>query len=133
MLKDIDFRKVKDTAMAIVSETVGEEEAWFAYLINMGPEGIESVLIRSKGYGEVDGRKVKTSELRQFVEKLGPGQFIKVEEIRKELLSLHNEFWVSFSKSGYLFDKKYVFLTETLHKDNFTIIPQMEQKGVLIR
>ncbi|MCP4123277.1 MAG: hypothetical protein GY751_16105 [Bacteroidetes bacterium] len=133
MLKDIDFEKVEDTAMAVVPEMVEGEQVWTAYLINTGTEVLESVLISSKGYGEIDKKMVKTSELRQMIELIEPGKFVKVEEIRDELFKLSNEFWISFSKQGYLFDKKYVFVPETLHIDNLTSIPVIEKPGVLIK
>ncbi len=133
MLKDINFKKVEDTAMAVIPEMIEGEEAWNAYLINLGETPLVSVLISSKGYGDVDGQAVRTSELRQFFEQIAPGDFVKVEEIRDELMQLNNEFWISFSKDNYLFDKKYVFVPETLNKGNLTDVPQMERKGVLIR
>ena len=102
------------------------------YLINTGPKVLTSVLISSKGYGEKEGQLVKTSELRQFIESIDPGGYVKVEEIREELRTLNNEFWVSFSRDDYLFDKKYVFLSETLKTDNFVSIPHLDKPGVLI-
>jgi hypothetical protein len=133
MLKDIDFRKVEDTAMAIIRETAEGEKTWNAYLINTGQDIIKSILVSSKGYGEIDGQPVKTSELRQFIESMDPGAFIRVEEIRAELLPLNNEFWISFTKGDYLFDKKYVFLTETIRTDNFVQVPHIDKPGVLIK
>lgn len=135
MLKDIDFRKVQDTAMAVVQEKVAGAEggqAWNAYLINTGKDVLKSILVSSKGYGEINGQPVKTSQLRQFVEQMQPGSFFKVEEIREELLPLNNEFWVSFSKGDYLFDKKYVFVTEAIREENLVNIPHLDKPGVLI-
>ena len=133
MLKDIDFKKVEDTAMAVVPEMIAGENVWTAYLINTGAEVLETILITSKGYGEIEKKMVKTSELRQMIEVIEPGKFVKVEEIREELFKLNNEFWISFTKNGYLFDKKYVFVPETLQTDNLTSIPVIEKPGVLIK
>lgn len=133
MLKDIEFRKVIDTAMAIVPETVAGEELWNAYLINTGKERLQSVIVRSNGYGEVDGKHIGTSELRQFIETLGPESYIRIEEIREELLPLNNQFWVSFSRANYLFDKKYVFVPETLQRDNLVKVPLLNRPGILIQ
>ena len=132
MLKDIDFKKVEDTAMAIVPENDEGEKVWNAYLINTGQSTLHSLLINSTGYGEIDGKAVKTSKLRQYFEILPPGNFVKVEEIRDELLALSNEFWVSFSKENYLFDKKYVFVSESLRPENLVLVPVIEKEGVLI-
>lgn len=133
MLKDIDFKKVIDTAMAVVPEQEEGEQIWNAYLINRGEETLKNILVNSKGYGKIDGKEVKTSQLRQFIEELAPQSFVKVEIIKEDLLQLTNEFWISFSKDEYLFDKKYVFVLESLRKDNLTQIPILEQNGVLIK
>lgn len=133
MLKDIDFKKVIDTAIAIIPEQEGVEMVWNAYLINTGDSVIQSVLVNSKGYGEIEEREVKTSSLRQFFEFIEGGSCVKVEEIRDELLALNNEFWVSFSKDGYLFDKKYVFVTDSLREEHLIQVPVLNKKGVLIK
>lgn len=133
MLKDIEFRKVEDMALAIVPETVAGEELWTAYLINTGRDRLQSVIVRSNGYGEVDGRHVGTSELRQYIETLGPESYIRIEEIRDELFPLNNQFWISFSRANYLFDKKYVFVPETLQRDNLVRVPLLDKPGVLIQ
>ncbi|MEZ5007800.1 MAG: hypothetical protein R2728_10765 [Chitinophagales bacterium] len=133
MLKDIDFKKVIDTAIAIIPEQEGVEMVWNAYLINTGDSVIQSVLVNSKGYGEIEEREVKTSSLRQFFECIEGGSCVKVEEIRDELLALNNEFWVSFSKDGYLFDKKYVFVTDSLREEHLIEVPVLNKKGVLIK
>lgn len=132
MLKDIDFKKVTEVAMAVIPETIEGEMVWNAYLINLSNENIESVLVNSRGFGEIKGKPTKTSQLRQFFEEIPPQSAIKVEEILKELLSLSNEFWVSFSKGSYLFDKKYVFVPETLTMNNLVKVPILEKEGVLI-
>ena len=133
MLKDIDFRKVEDTAMAIIPEQDGTEKVWNAYFINTGDSVIQSVLINSKGYGEIEEKAVKTSSLRQFFEYVEGQSSVKVEEIREELLALNNEFWISFSKDGYLFDKKYVFVTDSLRDEHLIDVPVLNKKGVLIK
>ncbi|MEZ5002770.1 MAG: hypothetical protein R2730_07020 [Chitinophagales bacterium] len=133
MLKDIDFKKVEDTAMAIIPEEEGNELVWNAYLINTGNSVIRSVLVNSKGYGEIEEKTVRTSSLRQFFEFIDAGSSVKVEEIREELLVLNNEFWVSFSKDGYLFDKKYVFVIDSLRDEHFIQVPVLQKRGVLIK
>jgi hypothetical protein len=45
---------------------------------------------------------------------------------------LHNEYFISFFNSQGLFDKKYIFLAESIHEKNFTSIPYMNKKGVMI-
>ena len=72
MIKDIDFGKVEDLAFAVVPENDGTlpEEEWSVFLVNMKNEPIEGVIVASTGYGDLDGKKVKTSTFRQFFDKV---------------------------------------------------------------
>ncbi len=135
MIKDIDFGKVEDLAFAVVPENDGTlpEEEWSVYLVNLKNEPIEGVIVASTGYGDLDGKKVKTSTFRQFFDKVASNEFVKVEMIEKRLFALNNEFWISFWQNGKMFDKKYVFVTESISLDNFTQIPLMNKRGVMIR
>ncbi len=134
MKKDIDFGKVEGIAFAIIPENEGTiEEEWNVYLVNLKKEFIEGIIIASSGYGYLDGRKVKTSTLRQFFDRLESNEFIKVEMIEKELFSLNNEFWISFWVNGNIFDKRYVFVNESIKSDYFTQIPLIGKRGVMIK
>jgi hypothetical protein len=132
--KDIVFERVEDVAIAVIPEISekGDEE-WIVYLLNLKEKQIDGVLISSKGYGNLEGKDVKTSTLRQFFEKIDPHDFVKVEWIDKRLFGINNEFWVSFWYQGTLFDKRYVFVTESIIENNFTEIPMLGKRGVMIR
>ena len=130
MKKDIPQNKVEDLAIAIVPE---EDGIWQSYVINLKDEPIKNVLINSRGYGEVNGEQIKTTVLRHFFEVIGPLQMHKIEPVPKDLLTLTNEYWVSFNYSDYMYDKKYVFVPGSLDPLNFTIIPFLGTKGVMIR
>ncbi len=136
MLKDIDFKKVTDLAVAVVPDEEGaptDPEQYKVYLINTGTEPITSVMVSSQGYGTVDGKEVKTSAIRQLIELIGGQQFVAVEIITEELKQINNQFWVSYYQKGELFDKKYVFVTESIQEEFFTSIPLLGKKGVMIR
>lgn len=133
MIKDIIIEKVTDVAVAVIPEEVSGETEWSVYLMNLKADAIDGVLISSKGYGNVDGRDVKTSTLRQFWEKIEGQNFVKVELIDQKLFGITNEFWVSFWHSGVLFDKRYVFVTESIVENNFTPVPLIGKHGVMIR
>ncbi|HAP01822.1 MAG TPA: hypothetical protein DCQ93_07870 [Bacteroidetes bacterium] len=134
MKKDIEFEKVEDLAVAIIPEKEGTlpDEEWFVYLVNLKNEPIEGVIIASTGYGDLEGKQVKTSTLRQFFERVSPQQFVKVELIEQKLFALNNEFWVSFWQNGKMFDRKYVFVTDSISETNFTQIPLVNKRGVMI-
>lgn len=134
MKKDIPNYKVEDMAIAIVPRMdKAEEELWDMYLINLKKEPITSVLISSKGYGELKGEKMKTTTLRHFFDKIEPHNAIKVEPIQTKLFDLTNEYWISFMHNNYMYDKKYIFVKGSISKSNFTKIPILGKKGVMIR
>lgn len=132
MKKDIPILKVTDIVIAIIPGKENEE-FWDVFLINLKDSPILSVLINSTGYGIIEGEKVKTSTMRYFYDEIPPGQAVKIEPILKNLLTITNEFWVSFSLGGYLYDKKYIFVEGSLDEMNFTNIPIVERKGVMIK
>ena len=122
-------------AIAIVprSEMDEAETLWDTYILNFREESIQNVLINSKGYGEVEGESRKTTILRHFFEEIGPGKAMLIEPIQAQLFDLTNEYWVSFTFEGHMYDKKYVFVRGSITEENFTTIPFIEQKGVMIR
>lgn len=134
MIKDILIEKVEDVAVAVIpgTDASGMEE-WNVYLINLKQQAIEGVLISSSGYGNLEGRNIRTSTLRQFFEKINAQDFVKIEWIDKRLFGITNEFWVSFWCEGNLLDKRYVFVTESITAQNFTEVPMINRKGVMSR
>lgn len=135
MKKDIDIRKVEDLAIAIAPRGPEEEDAdlfWDVYMINLKDEPILSVMISSRGYGEIDGEQRKTATFRHFWERVGALDLVKIEPISVDLFNLANEFWVSFSHDNYLYDRKFVFVNGSLSEENFTDIPFLDKRGVMI-
>ena len=136
MKKDIPILKVEDIAIAMIPRLAHEEdheEFWDAYLINLKDEPILSVLVNSRGYGVLEGEQRQTTVLRYFWEAIDPKSAVKVEPVQKPVLGLANEYWVSFSFHNYLYDKKYVFVPGSLEEINFTDIPLLHRRGVMIR
>lgn len=132
MKKDIPVLKVTDVIVAIVPRPE-EDEFWDVYLVNDKEFPILSVIINSTGYGEVEGEKVKTSTMRYFYDEVPAKHAVKIEPIMKNLLSITNEFWVSFSLGNYLYDKRYIFVEGSLSEMNFTSIPIVGKQGVMIK
>ncbi|MCB0585183.1 MAG: hypothetical protein KDD06_07660 [Phaeodactylibacter sp.] len=134
MMKDIPNLKVEDIAIAVVPRDITiDEELWDTYLINLKEEPISNVLINSKGYGEVEGEKMKTTILRHFFEEIPPLSVVQIEPIQVKLFGLTNEYWVSFVHDDYMYDKKYIFVNGSIVEENFTKIPFINRKGVMIR
>jgi hypothetical protein len=135
MRKDIDIPVVKDVAVAVVSETNPEtsQDEWNVYLINLKKDRLKGVLVSSRGYGEIANEQRKTSELRHFLDELEPKSFVKIEPIMEDVFMLNNEYWVSFYLDDKMFDKKFIFLPETIREENLIRIPLIDKMGVMIR
>ncbi len=134
MKKDINLPVVENIAVAVVQE---ENELaqieWNVYLINLKDKAIEGVLVTSKGYGQLKGEDVKTSVLRHFLDTVPAKSFAKVEPIVEDLFGLNNEYWVSFYLDKVMYDKKYIFLAESICESNLIQIPLINKKGVMIK
>ena len=50
-----------------------------------------------------------------------------------DIFGLSNEYWVSFYLSKKMYDKKYIFLPESIKEENFSIVPVLNKRGVMIR
>lgn len=127
--------KVENIGVAVVQEkNEFDEVAYNVYLLNLGEEIIEGVMITSKGYGQdpKTGEKIKTSTLRHTLEVLLPNEAAKIEPIMEEVFGLANEYWVSFWINEKMYDKKYVFVAESISEENLKIIPVLGVKGVMI-
>lgn len=134
MKKDIEFPAVTDVAVAIITEKNElNQDEWNVYLINLKDQPIEGVLVSSRGYGEVNQEKRKTSELRHFLNVVGKKSFAKIEPIVEDVFGLNNEYWVSFYLGEKMYDKKFIFLPETISEKNLISIPIINKKGVLIK
>jgi len=133
MRKDIHSPKVEGVAMAVVREPDDAgEAAWYVYLINLRDDTLENVLVSSRGYGELEGEPRKTSEMRHFLQRLGPKSWARIERIVEDVFGLSNQYWLSFYIGRELHDKKYIFLPESISEEHFTNLPLMDKRGVMI-
>ena len=134
MKADLPENTVEDIAMAVVlmGETP-EVKSWTVYLVNLKNEAITNVLISSKGYGEKDGKQVKTSVLRHFVGDMEANSFAAVEAIDPEVFGLTNEYWLSYYIGSTIYDKKFIFLPESIIDSNLIKVPLVNKPGVMIK
>ena len=136
MLKDIPSYKVESIGIAIVpKQEMGEQiedELWDVYLVNLKKDTIFNVLINTEGYGEKNGEQIKTSTLRHFIEGVEGETCVLIEPIQRTVFELTNQYWISFKLGNIMYDRKYVFVRGSINKDNFTNIPLLNEKGVLI-
>jgi hypothetical protein len=132
MRKDIEIPEVKNVTVAIVREkTLFDTYDWKVYLINNNSVPLENALVSSVGYGEKDGIQQKTSTLRHFLETVPAKSTALVEPIDEKVFHLNNEYWVSYYIGSQIYDKKFVFVPETINEGNLTYIRELEMEGVL--
>lgn len=129
MKKDIHFPKVEGVSIAIGRQRndVADGYEYTVFLINQNDFPIENILVNSSGYSD----DKKTSTLRQFIRELAGKSSVKVETIHAELFDLVNQFWVSYYVGVKLYDKKFLFLPESITEENFAYIEAIKQEGVL--
>lgn len=131
MKKDIPFHPATGVDLAIVRDVQHGETEWSVYLINRNLISLTTVMISSKGYGQINGETRKTSVLRHVIEKLEAQAIAKVEPILPDLFQLTNEFWVSYYILDQIFDKKFIFLPGSISDERVVYIPELDLHGVL--
>lgn len=133
MKKDIEFPVVEGIKITIARNINEENEAeWNVYLINRSKTDIDTVLVTSRGYGfSKDGEQIKTSELRHFHKHCGAGEIIKIEMITPDVFHLNNEYWVSYYIGNQIFDKKFIFVPDSIREENLILIENLNLEGVL--
>ncbi|MEX2597641.1 MAG: hypothetical protein WEC59_12000 [Salibacteraceae bacterium] len=132
MKEHIDFPKVEKVGVCAVPKTNEGMSFWEVHLINMLDVEITNLLISMRGYGKKDERELNTSQLRQYVERLGAKTSIQVELIPEELVGLNNQYWVSFYIDQTIYDKKFIFLPDSLLEKNTVELPILKKRGILI-
>lgn len=128
MKKDLDIPEVKNVTVAVIRESDG---AWKVYLINNNDVALENTLVSSTGYGEKEGEQQKTSTLRHFLETVPARSTALIEPIDEKVFHLNNEYWVSYYIGREIYDKKFVFVPETICEENLIYIKELEKEGVL--
>ena len=134
MIKDLPQNIVEDIAVAVALEKENaESKVWYVYLINLKDQPIENVLITSKGYGEKDGEQVKTSVLRHMMPVIESQAYALIEPIDEQTFGLNNEYWVSYYIGRDIYDKKFIFVPESIVESNFIKLPVLNKVGVMIK
>lgn len=129
MKKDIVVPKVEDVYVAAVKgyNEIHRTEDWNIYIINNKSVALEMILIVSTGYSS---DKI-TSTMRHKLEALPPKSYAKVELIMEDLLSLKNEFLVTFFQNNKMYDKSFVFEPNTINNLSLKKLPLIKELGVL--
>ncbi|WP_375416267.1 hypothetical protein [uncultured Hymenobacter sp.] len=136
MKHDIPFDPVEGVSVAVVPDAAAavsdEQPGWQVYLLNHNPYPLENVIISANGYGpQNDGEQVRTSTLRYVYEQVPPRAAVPIEPIDPALFHLNNQYWVSYYRGRQVFDKKYIFVPDSIVAANFIHIGLLNQAGVL--
>ena len=132
MKKDIETPEVKNVTLAVVRETnILNQDEWKVFIINNNSYPIENTLVASQGYGEKEGEQQRTSTLRHFLETVPAEGVAMVEPIDSSLFHLNNEYWVSYYVDTQIYDRRFVFVPESICEENLIFIKELEMEGVL--
>ena len=136
MKHDISFDPVEGVSVAVVPDeqalTPTGSSIWQVYLLNHNPFPLQNVIVNANGYGlQEDGEKVRTSTLRFLFEEVPPHAAVPVEPLDSALFHLNNQYWVSYYRGAQIFDKKFIFVPDSIVADNLTHIALLDQLGVL--
>lgn len=133
MKKDLPENIVEDISIAVVLENVTpSDKVWNVYLINEKKLPLINVIVSSKGYGEKDGVEVKTTVLRHFLGDIEANTSRKIEAIDPQVFGLTNEYWLSYYIGKTIYDKKYIFLPESIVDENLIKVPLVNKAGIII-
>lgn len=130
MINDIEFPEVKNVTIAVIKDET-DENPWKVYLINKNQFPIENTLVSSKGYGTKEGEQQKTSVLRHFLETIPANESALIEPIDPGVFHLNNEYWVSYYVGDSIYDKRFLFVPDTICDENLTFIKELDKTGVL--
>lgn len=135
MKKDIQIPVVENVFLAAVQEFSVEfsEKVWYIYLVNDSDFDLDSVMIVSSAFGTVDGEMKKTSLLRHAFPSVPAVSVAKVELVESSVLALNNEFMLTYFIDNKLYDKVFIFKSNSINENNTEEVPILFIEGVIER
>lgn len=127
MKKDIDFKPVKKVHVVVAKK----EESWEVFLLNRSDKKLENVMVTSKGYGETKTENQQTSILRHMIPFVEPKSYALIEPIDESVFHLNNEYWVSYFINAQVYDKKFIFVPDSIIEEHLIFIEELEIRGIL--
>ncbi len=131
MKKDIEIPVAKDVYIALIREWNKDflSKDWNAYIINNRTTPIEMALIVSKG----DDGDRKTSTMRHAIPVVAAKGFEKIELVQEDVLTLNNEFFVTYYADNKLYERKFLFKKNTISEKELKTVPLIEKDGILAK
>ncbi|NDP25804.1 MAG: hypothetical protein GZ087_00010 [Flavobacterium sp.] len=135
MKSDIIIPEVENVFLAAVQEWSDDfmEKVWYAYLVNDSDFNLDGVMIVSKAFGTIDGEMKKTSLLRHAYVEVPAVSIVKIEMLENSVLTLNNEFMVTFFIGEKLYDRKFIFRANSITPDYVEEVPILFVDGVIAR
>lgn len=133
MKADIVIPKVENVHIVAIQEWSDDfqENCWYAYLLNATKEPLEIAMIVSRAYGLIDGEMRNTMSLRHAFAKVEPESAVRIEFLENNLLQLNNEFMLSYFIGNKMFDKKFIFTTNSINEKGQSDLPVIKKRGVM--
>jgi hypothetical protein len=132
MKKDIHFLPVEGVKIAVVKKHDPKAAFdWIVYLLNENEVPINNVIVASRGYGFKGEEQQKTSTLRHVIGEVAARDYAIIESIDPAVFHLNNEYWVSYYINGQVYDKKFIFVPDSITEDNLSRIEQLDSVGVI--
>lgn len=135
MKKDIEFPTSENVFLAAIQQWNDDfqENMWSVYLVNNTKEILEMVLVISHAHGLINNEQRKTATFRHTIKEVTSNCIIKIELLENNVLQLNNEFFVTYFLNNKMFDKTFVFKTNTINTGVLTDIPGTDLKGILLK
>ena len=135
MKKDIEVPKSENVFLAAIAEWNDDfqEESWYVHLVNNTDNGLEMVLVVSRAYGIINNEQRKTGTFRHAFKEVPAKSTVKIELLENNVLQLNNEFAVTYFLDNKMFEKTFVFKTNTVNKMGLSDIPTTTLRGVLLK
>ncbi len=136
MKNDIAFDPVEGVSVAIVPDDAvaldNEQPGWQVYLLNHNSFALENVIVSSNGYGlDSSGETVRTSTLRHVFPHVEAHSAVPIEPIDPGVFHLNNQYWVSYYRGAQIFDKKFIFVPDSIIAANLIPIALLGRDGIL--
>ena len=135
MKKDIQIPTVENVFLAAVQEFSVEfnDKVWYVYLVNDSDFDLESVMIVSKAFGTLNGEMKKTSLLRHAFPGVPAVSVVKVELLENSVLALNNEFMLTYFIENKMYDKVFIFKSNSINEKNTEEVPILFVEGIIER
>ena len=137
MKKDILIRPVVGVSVAVTPDeqaatATAEAPGWQVFLVNDNDQPLQNVIVSSNGYGtDAQGEAIRTSTLRHALPEVPPHAAAPIEALDSALFHLHNQYWVSYYIDGQVFDKKFVFVPDSIGFEQLKPINLLIPQGIL--